>query len=395
MDRGAWWATVHGLAKSQTGLRASQQQYFLQLINKVNSSNPLCEPDPAWRHPQGFQSLKFLVSVSVLHANIFILFCLEGNYFLKSFSSSYWNINLVEKLWQWKVQLWGSFPFCYSWPLSQHIRFSLRLKLQGVMNNVWVTSGLAGRVLLPQRLSTQHLLKSQEGQISHLWSTAGQPLPYAQDLWLVSQAAHSHPSSPNSSRASNPFEPRLNRFWKTCHHVWECNVLLKYGASWALLDYPLPFYINGSVPIFGLFIIETWCVWMTMYICIFMYNSACIFVSFYSLGKHTLRLGFLSQNEFHNLNIMPHHFLAKYRGHIEMFSPHWAQPASIIGHSHCSVVLKEETPNLWNHFWWSIRRQEIFLISFPLGSAFQESIPYILAYLYAIFFFSIKSKYFR
>lgn len=198
----------------------------------------------------------------------------------------------------------------------------------------------------------------------------------------MSQAAHSHPSSPNSSRASNPFEPRLNGFWKTCYHVWRCNVLLKYSASWAFLDYPLPIYLVG------LFIIEKWCVWMTMYICIFMYNSACIFVSFYSLGKHTSRLGFLSQNEFHNLNIMPHHFLAKYGGNIEMFSPDWAQPASIIGHSHCSVILKEETPNLWNHSWCSIRRQEVLLISFPLGSAFQESIPNILAYLYVIFSFT-------
>lgn len=39
----------------------------------------------------------------------------------------------------------------------------------------------------------------------------------------------------------------------------------------------LPFdYINSSIPIFGLSIIATWCVWVAMSIGIFMYNSACI-----------------------------------------------------------------------------------------------------------------------
>lgn len=51
---------------------------------------------------------------------------------------------------------WGAlFPFvCYNWPLSQHIRFSLKLKLQGVVNNVFVTSSFAGRAVLSQGLST-------------------------------------------------------------------------------------------------------------------------------------------------------------------------------------------------------------------------------------------------
>lgn len=157
-----------------------------------------------------------------------------------------------------------------------------------------------------------------------MWSTAGQPFPYAQDLWLVSLAAHSHLSSPNSSRASNSFELRLNGFWKTCCCVWKLKVLLKYNASWAFLDYPLTIYLNSSIPIFGLFIIQTWYVWVAMYICIFMYNSACIFVSFYSLGKHISRPGFLSQNEFRNVSIMPRLFIAKWGGHVVMISPHWA-----------------------------------------------------------------------
>lgn len=145
----------------------------------------------------------------------------ETTYFLKQFPSfclkykSGWEALMVE------VTAVGLFSpsFCSNWPLSQHIRFSLKLKLRGIVNNVCAPSGFAGRAALSQCLCTQCLLKSQERQISHLWSTAGQPLPYAWDLWLVSPAAHSHLSSPNSSRASNPFEPRLNGFWRTYSSV--------------------------------------------------------------------------------------------------------------------------------------------------------------------------------
>lgn len=109
--------------------------------------------------------------------------------------------------------------FCipYNWPLSQCITVSLQPKSQGVVNNVCHHFGLCSSAVPPLCLNTQRLLKCRERQISHLRSTAGQPLPYAQDLWLMSPAAHSHLSSPNSSRASNPFEPRLNGFWKTCY----------------------------------------------------------------------------------------------------------------------------------------------------------------------------------
>ena len=38
MDRGAWWATIHGLAKSQTQL--SDFQFYIILRGKVKIQHP-------------------------------------------------------------------------------------------------------------------------------------------------------------------------------------------------------------------------------------------------------------------------------------------------------------------------------------------------------------------
>ena len=38
MDRGAWWATVHGVAKSWTQLRVCTQAYIYSSVNEAISS---------------------------------------------------------------------------------------------------------------------------------------------------------------------------------------------------------------------------------------------------------------------------------------------------------------------------------------------------------------------
>ena len=39
MDRGAWWATVHGVAKSRTQLSKAQQQHTIQNLYKFIFTN--------------------------------------------------------------------------------------------------------------------------------------------------------------------------------------------------------------------------------------------------------------------------------------------------------------------------------------------------------------------
>lgn len=146
---------------------------------------------PPSRHPKVFKA-NLSSQLSVLqgrkHCGVFILFCLEEN---KKISLDP-PLSPVTPLW-WRsfdgksYSCGALFPLvCCSQLLSQQVRLCLKLKMQGVVNYTCVTSGFAGRAVLSRCLSTQYLLKSQERQISHLWSTAGQPLPYVQDLWLMS-----------------------------------------------------------------------------------------------------------------------------------------------------------------------------------------------------------------
>lgn len=144
--------------------------------------------------------------------------------------------------------------------------------------------------------------------------------------------------------------------WRTMHSE----------PSWTTL------WLRSSILIFHLFITQTWYVGggyvyihiyvlFSMHICIILLSWQAHFKTQLSQPKWVSWFKYV---------IMPHLFLAKCRGHIGMISPHWASSESSIRHLHCNVILKEEIPNLSNHFWCHIRRHEVDLISFPSISVF-------------------------
>lgn len=230
--------------------------------------------------------------------------------------------------------------------------------------------GFAGRAALAQGLSTQAPPKSQGRQISQLCSTAGQPLPYAQDLWLLSQATHSHLSSPNSSRASDLFEPRLNGSGKL---ATVCGGLISSQGA-VLLGLPRrPFdCLSSSTAVFGLFIIQTWCVEVTVCVCVCAY--LCII-------QHAFCITLLSWQAHFKTRLPQPKWVSQFKYNAvslpcQVQGIHWGDfcPLGFLckyyRHSPCSVIPKEEMPNLCNPSWWSVRRHGVHMLSFPSVSAF-------------------------